>query len=149
MSKSTIIRDAIAIGHFKSKDEAIEFYKSVKNFAILYGVATVADAIDLCGDDSTWDDNLMGWSLNVLHRAMVERVVSDHGWEYTVRFPECDWNNTPNNSHTVDEQNVKDQSNPICVTIYSKECTSYEDAFRVLFDNINKVKDRSVFLTIM
>lgn len=27
MSKSTIIRDAIAIGHFKSKDEAIEFYK--------------------------------------------------------------------------------------------------------------------------
>lgn len=151
MSKSTIIRDAIAIGHFKSKDEATEFYKSVKDIVIRYGYATVADAKELCGDDSSWNDNLMGWSRDVLHWAMIERVVSDNGWEYIVRFPECDWNKKRNDSGP----SAKPQSDPepINITISSGEWDTrrndIEYAFRVLFDNIEKIKDRPVFITIM
>lgn len=139
----------ITIGHFKDKSEALSFYNSVRDFATCYGVITVAAAKKLCGSDSTWDDNFTGWSLDALHHLLIERVVSDNGWEYTMRFPECDWNNKCNDSKSY----TKLQSEPINITISSGEWDTrrndIEDAFRVLFDNIEKIKDRPVFITIM
>lgn len=153
MSKCTV-----SFGRFKNRDDAVKILQSVKKLAGLYNVVTFADVADLCGYDSTWNDHLIGWSSDALTNYPWIRQINSIP-EYTIQFPECDWDNSnpPDKyqNQCMDHSDIQDMSDPepINITISSGEWDTrrndIDDVFQALFNNLDKVKDRPVFITIM
>lgn len=70
----------------EGRTKATELLQNLEHIGFMYGVATVADYLDMQGKKSNYTANKYGWTYNMIRREA--KVVSDYGLNWRVYLPE-------------------------------------------------------------
>lgn len=114
--------------------------------ARIYGYVTLADILDLEDEKFCYMDCKYGWTYSVILKGVVE--LTGQGI-YAISLPKFDWflecvrpAKTPKSSVKQDRPDPE----PINITLPSDKL---EQNISVLFKDLDKIKDRPVFINIM
>lgn len=107
----------------------------------------MADMHDLIGDKSGYIDCKYGWTFSKLRLAYIEILAPDM---YSIHMPTCDWFSDKKDATTVTEfptaKPKQTEPEPINVTIPADKL---EQIISALFKDLEKIKDRPVFINII
>ena len=150
------------IGTFKNLHDAEYVLNRAIEIANDYGHVNLADILDLKDEKSgymdckyglTYSAIRYGWTYPVILKGVVELTVQG---TYTISLPKFDWFNEEYvRTAKKPESSIKPKSNvkqdhpepePINITLPSDKL---EQTISVLFKDLDKIKDRPVFINIM
>lgn len=154
-------------------DEVIKVLHCAEQIIKVYGYVSLADMLDLCGKNATYMDSKIGWTGDAFKNAKI-RVFYEG---CTISMPEYDWfgntnykkeknemsgNNcifgmalgvrkcqTDANKSSDEQTDEYPQPEPINITIPVDKLEAIKETINTLCDNIDRIKDRPIFISIM
>lgn len=130
---------------FNSRMEAEDALRAIKDVASTYACVTIDDVNEICGRQSSYLDTENGWLDGSLENVYVLRGRYNYHFELPRPVP-----------ITADEPEIFDQEDtnnsttePIHITIHTKEVGDIDEVLDKTFKHIHTIKDRMVSLTIM
>lgn len=133
---------SINIGLFASDHEANKVLHSAEQLIKVYGHVSFADMLDLCEMDATYKDTKIGWTETAFKNAKIRAFYEG----YSISMPKCDWCYDASVAKASDEQ---PQPEPINITIPAEKSEIIKEIINSLCNNLEKIKDRPVFINIM
>ena len=140
------------IGTFNNLHDAKYVLNTATQIARSYGYVTLADILDLEDEKSCYMDCKYGWTYPVILKGVVELIGQEI---YAISLPKFDWfseyvrpSETPKSSVKPKYSVKQDHPDPepINVTLPSDK---FEQTISILFKDLDKIKDRPVFINIM
>lgn len=129
-------------------DAHIALYRAM-GIAELYGHATVADISDLVGEKCGYIDTKRGWTESCIKKGNVCRI----GNAFVISLPRCNWFDDATMIKPSDEKSTvkseQSQPEPINITIPANKPEVIGETINALCSNLEKIKDRPVFISIM
>lgn len=107
-----------------------------------YGHATIADILGFAENEYTYADTKRGWTELCARKGYIHKT--DKGW--TISLPKCNWFDDASMIKASDEQ---PQPEPINITIPAEKPEIIKETINSLCDNLEKIKDHPVFITIV
>lgn len=135
----------ICIGKFRTPIAARDTLTYAREIAEAYDHISMTDMNDLIGNQSEYSDCKYGWTLSKLRLAYVEVLAPD---VYSIHMPACDWFYDEARSSTA-KPKEKTESEPINITIPADKTDGIKQAINTLFDNLERIKDRPIFINII
>lgn len=152
--RKIMIDDTIGICTFRKKSEAVEALRKLKAVADLSGLyVSLAMAEWCCGLRSTAWANTIGWTSDTIKKFTTIRK-TNMGF-YTIYAPMYDWHESNNDDicKNESEETTTAQGEPININIPLDKWFTKSDNVKALiqslFEDPEKIKDRSVFINIM
>lgn len=136
---------SINIGKFITPIAARDTLNYAREIAETYDHVTMTDMNDLIGNQSEYSDCKYGWTCCGLRLAYVEVLATD---VYSIHMPACDWFYDGTGSSTAKPKEKK-ESEPINITVPADKLDAIQQAINTLFDNLEIIKDRPIFINIM
>ena len=138
------------IGIFDSRIDARFTLDQAIGTAELYGHVTMAYILDLIGDKCEHTDTKRGWTESCINKGRVENICPG---AYAIILPRCNWFDDATMIKPSDERSTvkseQSQPEPINITIPANKPELIGETIHALFSNLEKIKDRPVFISIV
>lgn len=128
---------------FSSNHEANEFLHNAEQLIKVYGYVSLADMLDLCGEHTAYTDAKIGWTEAAFKNAKIKKIREG----YAISMPKYDW--YKNYGFDTADKQLQSEPEPINITIPAEKPEVIRETINSLCDNLEKIKDHSVFITIM
>lgn len=136
---------SIYIGKFITPIAARDTLNYAREIAETYEYVTMTDMNDLIGNQSEYSDCKYGWTCCGLRLAYVEVLAPD---VYSIHMPACDWFYDETGSSTAKPKEKKEPE-PINITVPADKPDGIKQIINTLFDNLEIIKDRPMFINII
>lgn len=133
------------IGKFERPYDANIILERIQEIGKSYGYVTLADVHDLIGDMSEYCECKYGWTfpgLKTMYVAVFDKQA------YSIHMPAFDWFYDEAGSSTA-KPKEKTESEPINITVPADKPDDIRQTINTLFNNLEKIKDRPIFINII
>lgn len=128
---------------FNTAGDAVLAQKDLLIIAKAYGSASLAEFKDILKIKPTYEDNKIRWTDSEIDTA---RIKVDKSGMFSIRFPV---HNETHEDTSLEEDDIEDEStHAVYVNVTTTEMNNPADILEVVFDQIDKFRDRDIFLNI-
>ena len=137
------------VGKFKHHADALKVLSQAIEVAMDYGYITMTDINWLIGTSDNYNDSKRGWTYDAIIKGNVRR----NGNTFVISLPRCNWFDDATMIKPSDEKSTvkseQPQPEPINITIPANKPEVIRETINALCGNLEKIKDRPVFINIM
>lgn len=132
--------------YFGTRRDAEMAFKSLRDIAIRYGYATIADVKEIAGWNSIhYTDNRFGWTADMLDSYKICRRDGLTGVFLELPHVKYFEDREPDES----EENETSTNEYVNITIHTKDVKSPAEYISDILKEVSQIKDRTINITIM